>query len=68
MASRTMAEEAVALTPDSMPNQKADLLAELSVVQGATGRQDQHLSSLAAAADLYARKGNVAAVRLLQRP
>ncbi len=67
-ASLTMAEEAIALTPDSMPNQKADLLAELALVQAAAGRQEQHLSSLDAAKDLYARKGNVAAVRLLQRP
>lgn len=67
-ASLTTAAEAVALTPESMPNQKADLLAELALVQAAAGREDQSLASLEFATDLYTRKGNVAAVRLLERP
>lgn len=66
-AALAMAEEAIALTPDSMPNQKADLLVELARVQEAAGLEDESLSSPESAMNLYERKGNVAAVRLLER-
>ena len=66
-AALAMAEEAIALTPDSMLNQKADLLVERARVQEGASLEDASLFSLESARSIYERKGNVAAVRLLER-
>jgi tetratricopeptide (TPR) repeat protein len=65
--SLNMAREAVALTPDAMPNQKADVMVELARVEESVGLEDQAKSSLEAAMHFYERKGNIAAIRLLER-
>lgn len=65
--SLNIAQEAVALTPDAMLNQKADLMVELARVEVSVGLEDAAKSSLESAMHLYERKGNVAAIRLLER-
>jgi DNA-binding SARP family transcriptional activator/tetratricopeptide (TPR) repeat protein len=66
-ASTELARKAVALSPEGMPNLRADLLVELASVLRGHRDEAGAGAALARAAGLYQRKGNDAAVALIGR-
>jgi tetratricopeptide (TPR) repeat protein len=63
-----LAHDAVAQVPEEMLNLRADLLVELAGIMRAADRPREAAEATAAAARLYALKGNLAAMWRLQTP
>jgi len=65
MADAELGLKAVEAVPHEMPNLRADLLVELAATLRACGEEEVVTKALDEAAELYARKGNLAAIALM---